>query len=59
MFRATLVSVLFTQVFVFFRYQLTGIIGVAYALIILAGLRVLAESAGDVYHSPAPTPADP
>ncbi len=56
MFRATLVSVLFTQVFVFFRYQLTGIIGVAYALIILGGLRILAESASDVYQSPAAAP---
>jgi hypothetical protein len=58
MFRATLVSVLFTQMFVFFRYQLTGLIGVAYALIILAGMRILAESASDVYRSPVPTPAD-
>jgi len=58
MFRATLVSVLFTQVFVFFRYQLTGVIGVAYALVILSGLRILAESASDVYRSPVPVPAD-
>jgi hypothetical protein len=58
MFRATLVAVLFTQVFVFFRYQLTGIIGVAYALVILGGLRILAESADDVYVSSAPAPAD-
>lgn len=53
LFRATLVSVLFTQVFVFFRYQLTGVIGVAYALMVLGGLRILAESASDVYQSPA------
>ncbi|MDQ6783411.1 MAG: hypothetical protein M3063_08215 [Actinomycetota bacterium] len=58
LFRATLVSVLFTQVFVFFRYQLTGVIGVAYALLILSGLRILAESASEVYRSPVPAPAD-
>jgi hypothetical protein len=49
MFRATLITILLTQVFVFFRYQLSGVIGLAFALAVLATLRVLAESATAAY----------